>query len=280
MSARCSSVSASSPWVGKVTMPMLESIVATKLGSRSGLRSVASVRSAISRAASVLGAGQQDHELVAADACERVGRPEQRLEARADRLQQQIAGRVAERVVDLLEAVEVDHHQRERLGSRAAPRQLLEAVEQEPAVRKARELIVEGVVLALRACPRSRRLIRTSMTREEGKQREADHDRERRPDDHVPLGRSKRVELASAARRAPWLPARPRLDRGERRISCSRRSRRRAVSGARRRPRTAPSSRTGSGSAGRGACGRGDVRRRRRVLDPASAATKGSAAAA
>ena len=56
-----------------------------------------------------------DDELVAAEAAERVGRPQDPREARRDREQQVVADLVAERVVDRLEPVEVEVHHGERV---------------------------------------------------------------------------------------------------------------------------------------------------------------------
>ena len=60
---------------------------------------------------------------------------EQCLDTRADLLQDEIAGVMAERVVDLFEAVEVHDEQRERRRDTSSrPQALLEAVEKERAV--------------------------------------------------------------------------------------------------------------------------------------------------
>jgi hypothetical protein len=62
---------------------------------------------------------EQHHELVTADPIRRVGRADRRAEAIAEGAEADVAGLVAKRVVDLLEAVEVDHHDAEA-GSRAS----------------------------------------------------------------------------------------------------------------------------------------------------------------
>ena len=54
-----------------------------------------------------------DHELVAAEPRGEFVVREERGDARGGRLQKLVAGRVAMHVVDLLEAVEIDDHQRE-----------------------------------------------------------------------------------------------------------------------------------------------------------------------
>ena len=97
------------------------------------------------------GAGrQQDGELVAADAGDQLGAGDAGLQAGADLAQQPVAGLVAERVVELLEVVEVDQQQRQ-LGLRLAGRGrgVLQAREQPAPVRQAGQRVVRGVVLAL-----------------------------------------------------------------------------------------------------------------------------------
>ena len=95
-------------------------------------------------------ARQQDRELVAAEAGDDVGRAQPLAQHARDARQQAVAGRVAERVVDGLEAVEVEH-ERGALGAVAAhvrevPRELLlEAA----AVREPGERVVVGEVAQL-----------------------------------------------------------------------------------------------------------------------------------
>ena len=71
------------------------------------------------------GGRQQDRELVAAEAGDGVAVADAVLQAPGELDQQQIADVVAERVVDLLEAVEIEQQQRQRVGGarrrRAAP---------------------------------------------------------------------------------------------------------------------------------------------------------------
>ena len=75
-----------------------------------------------------LGAGRQrqllgdHHELVAAEAPERVGLADDAVEPRGHRAQQLVAGVVAERVVDALEVVEVDEQRRDRRSGRRRAR--------------------------------------------------------------------------------------------------------------------------------------------------------------
>ena len=100
----------------------------------------------------VLGAadvGEQDGELVAAEAGDRVARPQRRGQALADRAQQQVAVVVAERVVDLLEAVEVDHQHGDGAAfTGGAAGGLVHAVVEEDAVRQLGHVVVERGVLA------------------------------------------------------------------------------------------------------------------------------------
>src|SRR4051794_27379909 len=59
--------------------------------------------------------GLQNGEFIAAEACQGVFLADRLLEARGDELQETIASRVAEHVVDALEAVEIEKMQRENM---------------------------------------------------------------------------------------------------------------------------------------------------------------------
>ena len=109
-------------------------------------------RSSAARSRRPVGAGaglvagvEHDRELVAAEPRERVALPQRLLQARADLAQHLVARRVPERVVELLEAVEVDQQQGDvavlvldRLG---------QPVEQMAAVAEAREVVGDRVAL-------------------------------------------------------------------------------------------------------------------------------------
>ena len=83
-------------------------------------------------------ATDEDRELVAADACQRVPFADAPAEALADRAQQLVAARVAEPVVDLFEVVEVDEDQHERAdGDR-----LIEPLGEEQPVGQLRQRVV------------------------------------------------------------------------------------------------------------------------------------------
>ena len=91
---------------------------------------------------------QHHHELVAAGAADRVHHPQLLDQAARHFLQQHVAHRVAERVVDGLEAVEVDEHHRGLLAVAVGERERLrQAVLQQPPVRQAGERVVVGEVL-------------------------------------------------------------------------------------------------------------------------------------
>ena len=68
--------------------------------------------------------GEDERELVAADAREHVGLAQHLPQGVADAHQQGIAGGMAERVVDALEAVEVEQHERCRATVAARPADL------------------------------------------------------------------------------------------------------------------------------------------------------------
>jgi hypothetical protein len=82
-------------------------------------------------AAVEIGPGQDQRELVAAEPRHRVDVAERAAQARRDELEHAIAGVVPQRVVDLLEPIEIHHEQRERLaGAMRAEHGLLETIVQ------------------------------------------------------------------------------------------------------------------------------------------------------
>ena len=99
----------------------------------------------------VLGAehvGQQHAELVAAEAGDGVGGAQRGLQPLGDLLEEHVAVVMAERVVDLLEVVEVhDHHGRAAVAALGGAHGLLDAVAEEHAVREAGERVVQRLVL-------------------------------------------------------------------------------------------------------------------------------------
>ena len=83
--------------------------------------------------------GQEDRELVAPEARDRVHRAEQSPQPLRELLQQKVAELVAEGVVDLLEPVEVHGEERERrIAPPDAADRVIEAVAQQHAIREAR----------------------------------------------------------------------------------------------------------------------------------------------
>jgi hypothetical protein len=93
------------------------------------------------------GPGEQDGELVTAEARQQVVRAQRRLQPRADALQQQVAHVMAERVVELLEAVEVEQQERQRPS---APDVRLEAQAEGTPVGELRELVRQRQAPGLR----------------------------------------------------------------------------------------------------------------------------------
>ena len=90
---------------------------------------------------------QQHGELVAAEAGQGVARTQGRVHALGDGDEQAVPGLVADAVVDDLEAVDVgEQHPVVGPAALAAAQGLLQAVEEDPAVGQAREVVVEGVV--------------------------------------------------------------------------------------------------------------------------------------
>jgi hypothetical protein len=84
-------------------------------------------------------------------------RVEQRCQARSDQLQQLVAGVVSERVVDLLEAIEVHQQQRQALARRLGlPDAHCQLLAQPLAVRQTRQRVVSRVVLGVSECQLAR----------------------------------------------------------------------------------------------------------------------------
>ena len=90
---------------------------------------------------------EEDAELVAAEAREHGVLAEHRLETRADETQQRVAGLVAARVVDDLELIEIDEHDRpgrRRPGARR-PHRPSQAFLERPAIEQPRQFVVRGL---------------------------------------------------------------------------------------------------------------------------------------
>ena len=132
-------------------MPTLARTSSVRPWKRNGSSIERASAVAIASACSTVVPGrQQDGELVAADAGHELGAGHGGLEPRPDLAQEPVAGLVAERVVELLEVVEVDQQQRELgLGGAGLGRRLLEAREQAAAVGQPGQRVVHRVVLAL-----------------------------------------------------------------------------------------------------------------------------------
>ena len=102
-------------------MPMLTVKKCSPLSRTSGRLTAAASRSATSVAPrAAVDVGADDDELVAAQARDRVGRAHRGGQPGRQREQHLVAGGVAERVVDHLEAVEVEHEDRDVDAARAA----------------------------------------------------------------------------------------------------------------------------------------------------------------
>ena len=97
----------------------------------------------------------QDRELVAAHARDRIGLAHQRAQAAGGILQQLVAGRVAQRVVDVLEVIEIEQMDGHHVAALDARQRLLELLVEQHAVGKAGERIVQRHVrdLRLRTAP-------------------------------------------------------------------------------------------------------------------------------
>ena len=100
--------------------------------------------------------GADDHELVAAQPRGQVAAPDRRSQALGDRAQQLVARPVAERVVDHLEAVQVQQQQRQAALAAAGGRdRLLDVRRQVGAVRQAGQRVLERLDAQLVLDPRA-----------------------------------------------------------------------------------------------------------------------------
>ena len=89
----------------------------------------------------------QNHELVPPETPDRVTRPQDATQPTGHHLQQLITGPVTERVVRVLEVVQIDEEDGQRLAGPARPLQhLLGAVQNQLPVRQPRERVVERAV--------------------------------------------------------------------------------------------------------------------------------------
>ena len=149
MSARWMSCSTAEPCSGAQAMPMLASTSSVRPSIENGSRSWASSRWATALASSWRGqVGDQDAELVAAEAGDHLVLLERGAQALGDLLQETVAGVVAERVVDLLEVIEVDQHDgRRTIRAAAGVHDLLDLVAEERPVRQSCEGVVDRLVL-------------------------------------------------------------------------------------------------------------------------------------
>jgi len=92
--------------------------------------------------------GDDDGELLAANAAHDVGRAHRPAEDVGDLEQELVPDPVAVHVVDLLEVVEIEHHEGDRVALRRCPHQLLpEPVVERAVVVEARERVRRGLVL-------------------------------------------------------------------------------------------------------------------------------------
>jgi hypothetical protein len=93
--------------------------------------------------------GQQHRELVAAEACDGVSVADDRAQTLADALDHDIAVEVAERVVDLLEAIEVHHEHGDHPLAVARGQCLLEQAVEQRTVGQAGQRVLERLTLVL-----------------------------------------------------------------------------------------------------------------------------------
>ena len=102
--------------VGATAMPMLAPMLALTELRRNGSRRSCGQPVGDRQGVVDVAAGQDHGELVPAEANQQVPLAEDPSQPRAELSQQLVAGRVAERVVDLLEPVEIDEEEGQALG--------------------------------------------------------------------------------------------------------------------------------------------------------------------
>jgi hypothetical protein len=150
-SARWRSVSTSVPCSGKTAIPMLASTaIGTPWRDEGLVKPARDARGCLDRVGLRPHPREQDGELVAAETGDRVAFPDDVPEPPCQLDQQEVARLVPERVVDLLEAVEVEEHHRRRVPVASGGREgLAEAVAEERSVRERGEGVVERLPLVL-----------------------------------------------------------------------------------------------------------------------------------
>jgi hypothetical protein len=130
--------------------------------------------------------GQQDGELVATQASHRIDGPERTAQPLADLHQQQVTVVVAEGVVDLLEAVQVQQQQRSRHQLPVGlPDGLVDAIVQQGPVGQAGEPVVQRLVLVVGRLAFGAPLIADHDQPEHPKQHQPDREHDRRDDLHA-----------------------------------------------------------------------------------------------
>ena len=108
-------------------------------------RICSSSSSTVCQGALAVDVADHQRELVAADARDQIGRAEPLAQHLGDRLEHRVAGRVAVRVVDLLEVVEVEHDDRARVAvADGAGERLDEARLEAAAVEQRGQQVVVG----------------------------------------------------------------------------------------------------------------------------------------
>ena len=143
---RSSSSALSTSAVQPSTIPRLACAEISCPATVKGRSSSAMTRSATRVTAALsLDVVQEHGELVAAQARREVARLQRAAQAPGDGLQQLVADRMAERVVDRLEVVEVEEE--DRVVAPARGEQLAELVEEQRAVGQAGQRVVVGLVL-------------------------------------------------------------------------------------------------------------------------------------
>ena len=150
----------SSAWSGRTASPTEVSTCRIRPSRSNGCEKTPWTRSAsIADSATPAGRGQEHGELVAAEAGHGVRVAHDLLEPARDLDEQLVAAGVPEGVVDLLEAVDVEQHQADRVaGARARGGRAFEALVEQPSVRQPGQRVEQREPRGLRGLAAQRRL--------------------------------------------------------------------------------------------------------------------------
>ena len=125
-------------------MPMLADIGTCLVPIWSGMTRASVIREATSEASVSVAVRQHDHEFIAAQTPQHVARLNLRAQALGKLDQQFVAGRMSERIVDVLEIIDIEKRQRDVFSGGTGLDRLGDQIAQARAVRQAGQHVVIG----------------------------------------------------------------------------------------------------------------------------------------